>query len=331
MVKNILIFRTDRIGDLIFSCPTIITIKNYFKNSNISIVTSKKNFEYAKNLNIFDFIYIFPKKNIVNKLSFLLKIRKKRFDYIFILDGKERSILTSCLIKSDFKVSLTRKKKMYYNLFNIKFFLDDGFNSINFLFQKSLDYCKINTKIKNYNFLQNKYDNNFSSYIKIKKYIHVHLDEKWFNELYIKKYKNIKLNYENFTFFINELSKKNNVLITSGINSLLILDKLKSNFLNKQSEKIYFKKINNNFVYYINKPTFNDLESLLRNSFFLVACHGAITHAANSFNVKIIDIIEENKISFYERFTSNLKSYHAIYRNDFEFLSKDILSIINNN
>ena len=60
MDKNILIFRTDRIGDLIVTCPTIITIKKYFKNPKITLISSNKNFEYAKSLNIFDQIYKFP-------------------------------------------------------------------------------------------------------------------------------------------------------------------------------------------------------------------------------------------------------------------------------
>ena len=38
---NILIFRTDRIGDLIFTCPTILTLKEYFKNSNITLMHNR--------------------------------------------------------------------------------------------------------------------------------------------------------------------------------------------------------------------------------------------------------------------------------------------------
>ena len=52
-MTNILIFRTDRIGDLIYSCPVIFTIKQYFKNSQITLITSNKNYDYAKSLNIF--------------------------------------------------------------------------------------------------------------------------------------------------------------------------------------------------------------------------------------------------------------------------------------
>ena len=43
MLIKILIFRTDRIGDLIFTCPTIISIKKYFKECDITLISSNKN------------------------------------------------------------------------------------------------------------------------------------------------------------------------------------------------------------------------------------------------------------------------------------------------
>ena len=53
-MNKVLIFRTDRIGDLLITCPAIISVKNKLKNPKITIVTSSKNYDYAKNLNIFD-------------------------------------------------------------------------------------------------------------------------------------------------------------------------------------------------------------------------------------------------------------------------------------
>ena len=67
MLKKILVFRTDRIGDLIVNCPSIITIKNYFQNSEITLVASDNNIEYAKSLNIFKNIYSFPRKNLLKE------------------------------------------------------------------------------------------------------------------------------------------------------------------------------------------------------------------------------------------------------------------------
>ena len=63
---------------------------------------------------------------------------------------------------------------------------------------------------------------------------------------------------------------------------------------------------------------------ILRNTKILIACHGAITHASNSFNVKKIDILEKSKENFYKRFSSYLDNYCAIYRNNFDVVKSEI-------
>ena len=72
----------------------------------------------------------------------------------------------------------------------------------------------------------------------------------------------------------------------------------------------------------------NFLASIFVSSKILISCHGAVSHAANSFNVKNIDIIEESKVKFYQRFTSYLKNYSSIYRSQFSFLQTELLNKI---
>ena len=85
-----------------------------------------------------------------------------------------------------------------------------------------------------------------------------------------------------------------------------------------------------NSIYLIYKPSFDDILSLLRNSKVLIACHGAITHASNSFDVKKVDILEKSKIVFYKRFTTYLKDYHPAYRTDFNSLKHEIYRLVQN-
>ena len=314
---NILIFRTDRIGDLILTIPTILTIKKYFGEIDITLVASEKNYKYAEKLDIFSRIYQFPKKNIFIKIFFIYKLRKKKFDYIFIFDGKERSILTAFFIKAKLKIALLSRSKLYYKMMRMKFFEDNESTNLNEVFQKMLFNSNINAKISNYNFLKNKKDNNFSKLIPIFHYVHIHLDEKWFNNLYIKSYTNINPSSNQFKDFINAISKNDDILITTGLIELDLVKELINNYFEKIDDNIYYNKRKNKTVYLIYKPTFEDIESLLRNSKTLISCHGAITHAANSFNVKIIDIIEENKKYFYRKFTSHLSKYSKVYREDF--------------
>ena len=330
MFRNVLIYRTDRIGDLIVTCPAIITIKKTIQNSKITIVVSNSNYEYAKGLNIFDNVYEFPRKNIFKKISFLLKLSKEYYDYIFIFDGKERSILSAVLNKSKNKIALTQKAKFYYKLFKIDFFKDSEKDDLNTIFQKMINHAELDKKISDFDFLTNKKDNNFSKNISIRNYLHIHLDEKWFSNIYIKKYTNIAPSYDSFVDFLEALSRKNDILITTGLIDFDLVQQLKNKFFTKMSEKIFFKKGINRSIYLILKPSFNDLESLLRHTNILVACHGSITHASNSFSVKKIDILEQSKILFYKRFNSYLDNYNPIYRTSFYILKNEIFEKIEN-
>ena len=151
----------------------------------------------------------------------------------------------------------------------------------------------------NYDFLSNKSDNAFASQIPIDKYLHIHLDEKWVNNLYIKSYKEINPNYNEFITFLGKIAESNNVLITTGIVEFKLLHDLKNQFFKKVNDKIYLNENYKNKIYFIYKPSFDDLESILRKTYLLISCHGSITHASNSFNVKKIDIIEQNRVKFY--------------------------------
>ena len=286
MDNNILIFRTDRIGDLLVSCPAIITIKKYIPNSKITLITSRKNYEYAKSLNLFNEVYKFPEKNLFRKIFFILKLINKKYQYIYVFDGKERSIITAGLIKSDSKVAITPKINLYCKMFKIKFFLDTDKTNLNDLFQELLTYTNVRTKISNFDFLNEKIDNNFSSMIEIKNYLHIHLDEKWFSDIYIKKYTDIRPSYSQFIQFLDKTYQKSDVLITTGLIDFSLIYDLKKKYFDKINDKIFVKKNGNKSIYLIYRPTFDDIESLLRNSKILIACHGAITHAANSFNIK---------------------------------------------
>ena len=113
MINDVLIFRTDQIGDLLATFPAIITIKNNMDNCKISLVASEKNYNYAKSFDVFEEVYLFPKEgSLLKKIGFIYKLSKKKFKYIFVLDGKDRSIISSIFVKSKLKIAtLSIKKK----------------------------------------------------------------------------------------------------------------------------------------------------------------------------------------------------------------------------
>ena len=330
MLKKILFFRTDRIGDLIINCPSIITIKNNFQNTEVSLVCSNKNIAYAKSLNIFDHVYNFPKNNLIKKFNFIKMLSKKEFDYIFIFDGKDRSIFSSIFIKSNYKIAFVPKKKFsfLYKITKIKYVNNDEKSNLNNLYQNILELSGIKKKITNYDFLTNKKDNNFSLNLKTKNFILLHLDEKWIRNLYIKKYENVEPTYEEFIDFINKISKNDDLVITTGLINFNLIDNLKKKFFQKINNILYIKNYGDKTIYLIFQPTFEDLESLLRNSKVLISCHGAIIHAASSLNIKVIDLIDGKYKNWYQRYTSYIKNYNFVYRYKFSAIKNEIINKI---
>ena len=332
MFENILIFRTDRIGDLIYSCPTIVTIKKNIKNSKITLIASTKNYEYAKSLNLFDDVYIFPKKGIFKKIKFIYFLSKKKFKHALALDGKDRSLLSLLFIKSNNKISISNSKLVkLINFFKIKVIINNGKSNFLSLFNEVLEQCGIDKKVENFEFLSNKKDNGFSTNIKINDYIHIHLDEKWKSNLYIKDYTDINLKYIEFVSFLEQVAINNNILITTGLIDYDFLDNLVKNYFVKKNNNIYKKNLPKNCIYFIDKPSFEDLESLLKNSKMLISCHCALTHVASSFNLKIIDIIEKRNKLWYGRWTNYMKNYQVLFRDEFSKMKPELINKILNN
>ncbi len=307
------------------TCPTIKTIREFIKDVNITIVTSEKNYDYAKTLDLFHQVLKFPKSSFFDKVRFYFKLTRKKFDYIFIFDGKDRSIILSSLLKSKIKVAKTTNKKqqIYCNLFSIKNEFDLFGTDLNSLHQKLLDSSNLNTKIRNFNYLNFKKDNNFALNIPIDQYVHIHFDEKWFSSTYIKRYHDINPSFEQFNSFVNLLSKNNNVLITTGLLSNNIIERFLIESKEKLNTNIYKYNLSEK-VFIVYKPSFLDLESLLRKSKILISCHGALTHAAASLNIKIIDIVEKSSDDLIKRYSLYINNYYKVYRNNFKDLVLNI-------
>ncbi len=306
-----------------------MAIKNYFPGSSLALASSEKNHLYAKELNFFDNVYMYPKKNILQKIKFFFFILKKKFDYIFILDGKDRSLISilfnSC--KNKFVVYSKDKIKLPYKIFNISFIKNDGQKSINDLFQEMLDTSKIYTKVSSYyDFLKGKKYKDIYK-LPINNYLHIHFDEKWFNNTYIKTLTEINPTEEDFESFLNELAlRKNDILITTGILKLELLEKMKKSFFTKKATNIYSKEISNYKIFFIENSTFHDLEFLVKNSKTLIACHGSLQQSASAFEIKILDIFEKKKEIWYRRHTKHIKNYNFFYRKPFSLLKRELLS-----
>ena len=290
MKNRYLIFRTDRIGDLLVCAILIKSIKKNDLSAEITLITSDKNYFYAKNFPFIDQTFLL-KNNFFSKLSLILKLRRYEFNNIIIHDNKNRSKLISFFLKSKNKIVLKRQEK-FSHIDNIKFIL----KKMNFLFNdESLNILSHNKSKSNET-----------------KKVQLHFDEKWIHKNYIQKFINIEPNENELFDFVKKLHAKSKLelIITTGNNIPLVL----KNIL----PKIYELNIK---VY--EKLDFNELEKITSNSALLISCHGAISHIASANEISQIDIID--KSYNYKRWTDHFRNYNFIYRDKFLNLTEKII------
>ena len=102
-MKKYLIFRTDRVGDFLFSLKLIKIIKLNDPYSEITIIASKKNYKYIQTFSIVDKVIIL-RNNLLSKIMLILNLRENKYDTIIVHDGKKRSKFVSFFLKYNKKV-----------------------------------------------------------------------------------------------------------------------------------------------------------------------------------------------------------------------------------
>lgn len=97
--KNILLVRTDRIGELVLTTPALAAVRKHFPRSKITIVVNPSSAEAAEGAPFIDSIIKFDPKadynNLFRRLAFSWSIKKSRFDLAVIFNpSKFFNILT---------------------------------------------------------------------------------------------------------------------------------------------------------------------------------------------------------------------------------------------
>lgn len=80
-MKKVLIFRPDRIGDMVITLPLVDGLKRHFPQLKMSILASPKNVALIQDDSRFEKIYLY-KKNLLSSPLELKKIRNEKFDCI---------------------------------------------------------------------------------------------------------------------------------------------------------------------------------------------------------------------------------------------------------
>ena len=330
MKNKYIFFRTDRIGDFLLSAVLIKSIKRSDKNSFITVIASKKNYSYIKNFDFINEVILFP-ESYLSKITFYLSFILKKFYLIALLDGKKRSLYFSFLTRSKFKFLFTYKNfyKSFLSIFFTKIFHDkDSSSKISEIKQLlrflNFDLAKIdfNTIDKSSVLLRN-FNIPLSD-----KYTLLHFDEKWILNDYISTYRPIEPESEETLMnFIEKLvhKTKNDIFISTGNIPNKFTRFLKVKFF-KKDNNIYEFTIFKNKVFFFDDISFLELEKLILSSNLLITCHGAATHVAASFNIKIIDIIDNSEKVFFNKWTSHIDNYKSLERNSFKSLTNKIIN-----
>lgn len=326
-MHRFLIFRTDRIGDFIFSRIITDSIKKKNSKNIIDFVCSSYNAKYAKNYKDINKIYILDKYNLKLMIKNLININTLKYDYIIILDGKRRSVFFSCLLRAKYKIAILKDWRPFFllRIFFNNYLINSETNSQfrNFITLANLLDLKVDNKI-------NYYDNYVFKKKKIinvkKDYILLHLDEKWFKGFYHNDFNYMNLDINNFDLFVNTIFNKfkMKILITSGKINVPVFREI----INK-----HFKKINKNIFHsikykdklqYVDNSEFQDLELLVKKSKFLICCEGAISHVSHAFKIKTIALVNYIGIKTGIFWTNHMSGVNLIYRDNIEEICKKI-------
>lgn len=217
-MKRFIFFRNDRLGDFLLITNIIRSIKKKYPFSKITVVASKYNYNFIKKYEIIDDVILYNKSfNFLKKIEIFNKIVKESYYASFAVDGKSFSNLCNIFLKSKNKFGLFYKFKflgipfLKPNIFNFLFFdKHETFTSKKYLNKVEHLPSKF-IKLGNYLGLKiNKEEKYFYPPLKKikklpkqitnilnKKFILIHLDEKWLdiNDINENLYENL-LNFQ---------------------------------------------------------------------------------------------------------------------------------------
>ena len=321
-MKNILIFKTDRLGDLLNISTVIYNLKVNFPECKITLICSNYNKSIAKYYQNDLNILVYKKPLIFFLFKHYLNFKNNNIDLILQLDGKNHSYISSIFFKASIKacIKYIKNKKLFNNYISV--------SRPNFLINKFFDVNEIS--YENYNLNDNHKYHYLSLYLKLLKKLNIkiyskdhylplnnpvnessfnesyflfHIDQRW--EMFDQTVQN-KL-YEKILY----LSKKNKIVITSNVGNNKIF-----NFLKTKLENINNIKI-------IESPDLFKTLSLIYHSNTCVSSHsGLIVHAAAAFKKNIIDLVSpeiNNELDRWIPFNINYKRFDINNFYNFDF------------
>lgn len=321
-MKNILIFKTDRLGDLLNISPIIYNLKTNFPKCKITLVCSNYNQSITKYYkNDLNFV-IYNKPLIFFLLKNYLNLNKKNFDLILQLDGKNHSYISSVLLKAKTKVCIKFIKN--------KRFLNKSYSLSrpNFFINKFFDMNEIS--YENYHLKDNYKYHYLNLYLNLLKKLNIKIISKEhylpfenpinpskFNENYYLFH--IDKRWEMFEPITKNMLKKKILILAQNYKIVLTSDLNGNNIFNFLKEEL--KNLPN--LQFIENPDLHKILSLIFYCNTCVSSHsGLIVHAGAAFKKKIIDLVSpsiNNELNRWIPFNINYKRFDINNFYNFDF------------
>ena len=335
-MKKFIFFRNDRLGDFIILTNLIRGLKKKYKDSHITVLCSPHNYNFIKKYKFVDQAIVYSKtSSFHSKIQVLWKILSSRYYASFAVDGKSFSNLCNFLIKSKYKLGLVYKYKFLYFWLSKPNFLYNAFvfdkyetftskkylKKIEHLPSKFLflgNYLGLNLKTDDsYYFETDKNENLKFNKFKIKnlekKYILIHLDEKW-NDIELID----SMLFMNLLYLQRKTKKQ--LVITSFRNRFSYFRSLKKDIKkHKFNSKILMIENSNLFFF----------ERLINQSLCAISCHsGFLVQIAGTNSTNLIDIINKKDYKWYSCWKPKNTKHKFIFKSN---LAKEpIYSIFKN-
>ena len=315
-MKNILVFKNDRLGDFVISLPAFNLIFNKYKNEKITFVLSDINYGFSfllKKTNV-DFIKTSYSLNFFERLSIFFFLLFNKIDKIYIFRPKNYFFFLSFVFRKIKFIGICVKNKniLRPNKFFLKY-LD--FHLINDRDTNGARKSIVELQIEAISFPTNNLENlinnlnpnnlvndNFPD-----NYILIHYKHAIF--------KKGKWTVNNFISLLKKISIFKKIILITDLDN-----NDSKNFFYKSFSSIDLKKksdyktIKENNITFIDNAVSEDLAYLIKNAKIVVACHGTMTMLANYFNVKTLDLyyIDRNISNFKQQYLNSFREFRPL-------------------
>ena len=317
-VKNILVLKYDKIGDMVIATPIFRELKENLPWVKLTVLASNVNKPIIENNPYIDEIFVYNNK--WNKLfSILLKFRKRKFDVCFEFEAGvvSRSILITKIVKPKYVASVF-KQHGRYGLSKDKIKPYDFYTNYDIGNHRSLNLIDV------LNFLNIKAIN--TSYD-----LYLSDDSKRRIDNFLKSYDSqsfkIGLNLEGVTYGGRIDAEKIRVIV-EGINQdfevkfFILAPPWEKDSTETLINEIGVKNLHSTYF------DIKDLQAFISNLHLVISVDTSVVHIASAFKIPTVAIYANDERNFSQWSPNNLNSKVVFSRSETSSVDFDAIEVV---